>query len=103
MNLTFNDLFLLLPLIILTSSAVLVMISIGVRRNYIMTAGLTGCGLLLAAIVAMVMMPYTNQQVSPLLIIDQYSLFFTMVICFAATFIAIFSFNYLDDLHDQKE
>ncbi len=103
MNLTFNDLFLLLPLIILTSSVVLVMISVGVRRNYIVAAGITGCGLLLAAIIAVIMLPYTNQQVSPLLIIDQYSLFFTVVICFAAMFIAIFSFNYLADLDDQKE
>ena len=75
MNLTFNDLFLLLPLIILTSSVVLVMISVGVRRNYIVAAGITGCGLLLAAIISVIMLPYTNQQVSPLLIIDQYSCF----------------------------
>ena len=92
-----------MPLIIVTSSVVLAMAAIGIRRSHILTVGVTVIGLLLAAIVAAVIMPYTNRQVSPLLIIDQYSLFFTVIICVAAMFIAIFSFNYLADLDDQKE
>ena len=103
MNLTFSDFLPLMPLIIVTSSVVLAMAAIGIRRSHILTVGVTVIGLLLAAIVAAVIMPYTNRQVSPLLIIDQYSLFFTVIICVAAMFIAIFSFNYLADLDDQKE
>jgi NADH-quinone oxidoreductase subunit N len=79
------------------------MAAIGIHRSYMLTVGVTVIGLLLAAIVAVVIMPYTNKQVSPLMIIDQYSLFFTVIICVAAMFIAIFSFNYLADLDDQKE
>jgi len=60
-------------------------------------------GLLLATIVAAAMLPYTNQQVTPLLIVDQYSLFFTLVICALAVFIAILSFPYLFRLNDAKE
>ena len=103
MNLTFSDFLPLMPLIIVTSTVVLAMAAIGIRRSYILTVGVTVTGLLLAAIVAAVIMPYTNKQVSPLMIIDQYSLFFTVIICVAAMFIAIFSFNYLADLDDQKE
>ena len=103
MNLTFSDFLPLMPLIIVTSTVVLAMAAIGIRRSYILTVGVTVIGLLLAAIVAVVIMPYTNKQVSPLMIIDQYSLFFTVIICVAAMFIAIFSFNYLADLDDQKE
>ncbi|HAD72255.1 MAG: NADH-quinone oxidoreductase subunit N [Pseudomonadales bacterium] len=103
MNLTFSDFLPLMPLIIVTSTVVLAMAAIGIRRSYILTVGVTVIGLLLAAIVAAVIMPYTNKQVSPLMIIDQYSLFFTVIICVAAMFIAIFSFNYLADLDDQKE
>ena len=103
MNLTFSDFLPLMPLIIVTSTVVLAMAAIGIRRSYILTVGVTVTGLLLAAIVAAVIMPYTNKQVSPLMIIDQYSLFFTVIICVAAMFIAIFSFNYLADLEDQKE
>ena len=103
MNLTFSDFLPLMPLIIVTSSVVLAMAAIGIRRSYMLTVGVTVIGLLLAAIVAVVIMPYTNKQVSPLMIIDQYSLFFTVIICVAAMFIAIFSFNYLADLDDQKE
>ena len=103
MNLTFSDFLPLMPLIIVTSSVVLAMAAIGIHRSYMLTVGVTVIGLLLAAIVAVVIMPYTNKQVSPLMIIDQYSLFFTVIICVAAMFIAIFSFNYLADLDDQKE
>ena len=103
MNLTFSDFLPLMPLIIVTSTVVLAMAAIGIRRSYILTVGVTVIGLLLAAIGAAVIMPYTNKQVSPLMIIDQYSLFFTVIICVAAMFIAIFSFNYLADLDDQKE
>ena len=103
MNLTFSDFLPLMPLIIVTSTVVLALAAIGIRRSDILTVGVTVTGLLVAAIVAAVIMPYTNKQVSPLMIIDQYSLFFTVIICVAAMFIAIFSFNYLADLDDQKE
>ena len=103
MNLTFSDFLPLMPLIIVISSVVLAMAAIGIRRSHMLTVGVTVIGLLLATIVAAIIMPYTNRQVSPLLIIDQYSLFFTVIICVAAMFIAIFSFNYLADLDDQKE
>ena len=71
MNLTFSDFLPLMPLIIVTSTVVLAMAAIGIRRSYILTVGVTVIGLLLAAIVAAVIMPYTNKQVSPLMIIDQ--------------------------------
>ena len=52
MNLTFSDFLPLMPLIIVTSSVVLAMAAIGIRRSYMLTVGVTVIGLLLAAIVA---------------------------------------------------
>ena len=100
---TLADLLPLLPLLIVTGTTVLAMVVIGIRRSYLLTAGITIAGLLLATLVAAIMMPWTNQQITPLLIIDQYSLFFTVITCAVAMFIAIFSFPYLSNLNDTKE
>lgn len=99
----FSDLLPLLPLLIVTATSIVVMLLIGIRRSYVGTAATAITGLLLATIVAAIMLPYTNQQVTPILIVDQYSLFFTLMICALAMFIAILSFPYLFRLNDAKE
>ena len=103
MTMTLADLLPLLPLLIVSATAVLVMLQIGVRRSHTVTATIAVTGLLLATLAAALMMSATNQQVTPLLIIDQYSLFFTVVCCAAAMFIVILSYPYLARLDDDKD
>jgi len=103
MTISFSDLLPLLPLLIVTATSVVLMLLIGIRRSYVGTAATAITGLLIATVFAAVMLPYTNQQVTPLLIIDQYSLFFTIMVCALAMFISIFSFPYLFRLNDHKE
>ncbi len=103
MTMTLADLLPLLPLLIASATAVLVMLQIGIRRDHPVTAAIAVSGLLVATVAAAMMMPLTNQQVTPLLIIDQYSLFFTVVCCAAAMFIAILSYPYLSRLDDDKD
>ncbi len=98
-----DDLLPLLPLLIMTVAVVVTMLVIALRRSFIATAAIMIMGLFIAAIVAVIMMPYTNQQITPLFLIDQYSLLFTAVCCIAALFIAILSFPYFFRLEDQKE
>jgi len=100
MTITAADIYLLLPLLLVTGTVVVAMTAIGVKRDYTSAAIITITGLLIAAIAAAVLMPGTNQQVTPLLIIDQYSLFFTVVTCASAMFIAILSYPYLLALDD---
>lgn len=100
---SFDDLLPLLPLLIVTATSVVAMLMIGIRRSYIATGTITITGLLAATLVAVSMMDWTNQQVTPLLIIDQYSLLFTVVICAAAMILAVLSFPYFFELDDQKE
>ncbi|MCH8175799.1 MAG: NADH-quinone oxidoreductase subunit N [Proteobacteria bacterium] len=100
---TLADLLPLMPLLIVSATAVLVMLQIGVRRSHTVTATIAVTGLLLATLAAALMMSATNQQVTPLLIIDQYSLFFTVVCCAAAMFIVILSYPYLARLDDDKD
>ena len=100
---SFDDLLPLLPLLIVSLTVVITMIAIGIRRSFILSGTLTILGLLLAAFVAMLMLPWTDQQVTPLLVIDQYSLLFTVISCVASMFIAVFSFPYFCKLDDNKE
>ena len=100
---SFNDLLPLLPLLIVTATSVIAMMMIGIRRSYIATGSITITGLLVATLVAVSMMDLTNQQVTPLLIIDQYSLLFTVVVCASAMILAVLSFPYFFELDDQRE
>ena len=100
---SFNDLLPILPLLIVTATSVIAMMMIGIRRSYIATGSITITGLLVATLVAVSMMDLTNQQVTPLLIIDQYSLLFTVVVCASAMILAVLSFPYFLELDDQRE
>ncbi|MCY4265897.1 MAG: NADH-quinone oxidoreductase subunit N [Gammaproteobacteria bacterium] len=107
MTMTVADLFPLLPLLLVTGTAVLVMTFIGIQRHYTLTVSITVAGLLVAAATAAWMLLMGSKQggwqVTPLLIIDQYSLFFTIVTCASAIFIALLSYSYLRQLPDQRE
>ena len=78
MDITIADLISLLPLLITTGTAVAAMTTIGIKRDYGLTASITIAGLLLATLSAAYLMPSANFQVTPLMIVDQYSLFFTV-------------------------
>lgn len=100
---SFSDLVPLLPLIIVTMTVVVAMIAIGVRRSFILTGAITILGLLLAIFSAVFLFPWANQQITPLLLVDQFSLLFIIVSCCAALFISIFAFPYFFRLDDNKE
>ena len=103
MTMTWSDLIPLLPILLSTGTVVIAMLMIGIRRHYALTAAITIIGLITAAIAALVLMPDTNSQITPLLIIDKFSLFFSFVVCIAGLFIAILSFPYLYTLGDHRE
>jgi NADH-quinone oxidoreductase subunit N len=54
-------------------------------------------------VAAILVIPLAGQQITPLLVIDGFSLFFTIVILVVAAFIAIFSYPYLYNLNDEVE
>ena len=103
MNMTLGELIPLTPLLLVTATAVITMVLIGIRRSYPLTAGMTIAGLLVTAIFAATMIGDTNAQVTPLMIVDHYSLFFIVVTCASALVIAVLSYPYLFSLNDHKE
>tara|TARA_B100000700_G_scaffold60666_1_gene66366 strand:- start:2171 stop:3631 length:1461 start_codon:yes stop_codon:yes gene_type:complete len=103
MTISFADLIPLQPLLIATLTVVLVMSAVAVKRNYVVAYRITLIGLIFAGLASFYLMPTANYQVTPLLIINAYSLFFTGVICLTAAGICVFSFSYFLDLQDDKE
>ncbi|GAB5498162.1 MAG: NADH-quinone oxidoreductase subunit NuoN [Pseudohongiellaceae bacterium] len=103
MNITLADLIPLLPLILATATVVVTMLAVAVRRNYVISATITIVGLIVSATAALLLIPDTNQQVTPLMVVDQYSLLFTVLSCLVAAAIAILSFPYFIDLNDHRE
>ncbi len=103
MTITFADLIPLLPLLIATLTVVLVMSAIAIKRNYVIAYRITTFGLIVAASISFYLMPSAEHQITPLLIIDSFSLFFTGVVCLSAAGICVLSFPYFSDLQDSKE
>lgn len=98
-----SDLVPLLPLIIVSLTVVIAMLSIGIKRSFLLTGAITIVGLILAVFAVVMLMPWANQQITPLIIVDQYSLLFILVSCLAGLFISVFSFPYFLKLDDHPE
>lgn len=79
------------------------MLAVAWRRSHTMTCAIVIIGLLITALFAAIIQPYTEAQVTPLIMVDQFNLLFTIVICLTATCIAVLSFPYLFTLGDHKE
>ncbi|MGI9250780.1 MAG: NADH-quinone oxidoreductase subunit N [Pseudohongiellaceae bacterium] len=113
----FTQLVPLLPLLIVTGTAVLVMVMIGLWRNYRLTAVLSILGLICTALVAIYQLPgvqpedglaqqvlyYADNQITPLIFIDTFTQLFTALIALTACCVAIFSYSYLRELNDSRE
>lgn len=89
-----TDLFTILPLLILGGASVVVMVGIAVRRSHAVTLALTLIGLAAAFASLFWIAPDAPRQVSSLLIVDKYALFY-MGLVIAATFaVALLCYGY---------
>jgi NADH-quinone oxidoreductase subunit N len=95
---TASNLISLLPILIISITTIAVMLMIAIHRQHQITVWITACGLGVALI--SIIIPATAQlpqQVSPLLLIDQYSLFFTAIICSAGVALTFLSSAYFNE------
>jgi NADH-quinone oxidoreductase subunit N len=98
-----TDLFALLPFTILAATAVVVMMVIAFRRSHLAVCILTLGGLALSFLSLFPVAQFAPQEVTPLLIVDGYSLFYTGLIVAAAFFVTLLSFGYLANLKGNRE
>ena len=93
---TAADLIALCPLILIAALAIAIMLVIAFHRNHLLTATLTAAGILLAFLTVFVIsLPLAPRQITPLLVLDHFALFYMGLIFAASLAIAILSYPYL--------
>lgn len=97
------DLIAILPLLVLTATAVVVMVAICIRRSHLLAAWLGAAGLIVAFVSLWKAASAAPTQATPLLIIDGYALFY-MGLIIAATFVTvILCYGYLENQKGYRE
>jgi len=77
MTFTTSQFLALSPLLVSSASVVMVMLGVAWRRHHTMTAVLTAIGLNAALLATLYVTSLVPQEVTPLLVVDGYSLFYT--------------------------
>jgi NADH-quinone oxidoreductase subunit N len=98
-----NDLLALLPLLLIAASAVVVMLGIAFKRSPALAAGLTLAGLTAAFVSIRAAVPIVPRQVTPLLLVDNYALFYIGLIVASAAVVVVLSYQYFKDHEGQRE
>src|SRR5580700_227317 len=91
------------PLLLIAATAVVVMLGIAIRRNYAIVALLTLAGLTAAFLSIFVIAAPAPRQVTPLLIIDRYALFYIGLIAASAAAVAVLSYEYFEKRDGHRE
>lgn len=91
---TREDCFTILPLILIAGTSILVMMSIAYKRVHALAAMLTVGGLVAAFTSILWVTPFVPRQVTTLLIIDRYALFYMGLIIASAAAVAMLSYSY---------
>ncbi|MBE5252316.1 MAG: NADH-quinone oxidoreductase subunit NuoN [Enterobacterales bacterium endosymbiont of Blomia tropicalis] len=103
MTITPQQLIALLPLLIVGLTVVVVMLSIAWRRNHFVNATLTVIGLNLALFSLYFVGQVGPTDVTPLLRIDGYSMFYTALVMLASLATCTFAYPWLADFPDNKD
>jgi len=93
----------LLPLILIAGTAVVVMLGIAAKRSQKLAAGLTLTGLAASFVSVFAVAPLVPRQVTSLLLIDRYALFYLGLIIASAAVVAVLSYRYFAKYDGQRE
>src|SRR5208283_4014310 len=97
------DLLALLPFVLLSGATVLILIVIAIYRSHVVTVVLTAIGLILTVAALPVIYYLIPRQITPLLTMDGYALYFIGLICLAGLAVTLFSYQYLEQREGQQE
>jgi NADH-quinone oxidoreductase subunit N len=97
------DIIALLPILLISATAVVVMLAIAVKRNHALAAGLTIAGLAAAFLSIFAALRLVPRQVTPLLLVDRFALFYMGLIILSAAVVAALSYDYLKNRDEQRE
>lgn len=103
MSLTISQLIALAPLIILGTTAILVLGFVSWRRYHFATATATVAGLNIALLSLLAVLQVTPIQVTPLLSIDNFTVLYSALILIAALACTTLAHGYLESFPDRRE
>jgi len=98
-----DDTVALFPLFLLAGTAVAVMLGIAAKRSHALAAGLTLTGLAASFLSVFTVAPLVPRQVTSLLLIDGYALFYLGLIIASAAAVAVLSYQYFAKHDGQRE
>jgi len=93
----------LMQIIMLTVTTVVVMLTVAVKRDHGLISGLTVFGLFASLLTFVFIKPVLPLEATQLLIIDEYSLFFSNLIIAGAIAVALLAYPYFEKDEDQNE
>lgn len=96
MNVTVSDFIALLPLIILAATAVIVMVGTAIRRSHSLSASLAFIGLAASFGSLWISAPQLPRQVTPLLLMDHYALFYIGLITASSMITVLLAYGYFE-------
>lgn len=98
-----TDMHALLPLLLIAGTSVVVMLGIAFKRDHALAAGLTLAGLAAAFLSLWAAAPLAPRQVTSLLLVDRFALFYMGLIIASAAAVAVLSYQYLEKHGGQRE
>jgi NADH-quinone oxidoreductase subunit N len=93
----------LLPLTTTSATAIIVMMAIAIRRNHMVTAGLSLIGVAAALTSLAMTATAETRQITTLLILDPYSRLYMAILLGAAAFVFLFGYDYLKLRRERPE
>ncbi|AMG65452.1 TPA: NADH-quinone oxidoreductase subunit NuoN [Providencia stuartii] len=103
MTITLQQLIAILPLLIVGLTAVVVMLSIAWRRDHLTSATLTVFGFAVALLSLFFIAEGLPIEVTPLIRVDGYAMFYSALVLIAGMATSIFAFHWLEGFNDNKE
>jgi NADH-quinone oxidoreductase subunit N len=97
------DIIALLPILLISATAVVVMLGIAINRNHALVAGLTLVGLAGAFLSIFAAAPLAPRQVTLLLLVDRFALFYMGLIIASAAVVVGLSYDYLKNRDEHRE
>jgi NADH-quinone oxidoreductase subunit N len=97
------DILALFPLLLIAGSAIVVMLAIAFKRNHALAAGLTLIGLAAAFISLWAAARLAPRQVTSLLLVDRYALFYMGLLIASAAVVATLCYQYFENHDGHRE
>ena len=98
-----NQLTALVPIIIIAGTAIAVMLSIAVRRNFVLAFGIAACGIIMSLMTLGVVWRKSPIQATLLIRMDAYALFYMALLLSAGLAVLGFCYDYFKDREGENE